>query len=182
MNSKKYISFMIYDNASKLGLPPAVIECMIDVESSRNCYAWRHESHYRWLWNVETQSPFRTLTKAEIRSSKAPADFPSQRGSQDTEWTGQRSSWGLMQVMGSTAREHGFKHNFSQLCNPEQGIQWGCKHLKWLYDRHWEKHGWQGIISSYNQGVPLKNDDGTWANQSYVDKVFNRVNKMDIKL
>src|SRR5260370_34198806 len=42
-------------------------------------------------------------------------------------------SWGLMQVMGQVAREHGFaagEHPFrSELCDPEQGITVGCRGL-----------------------------------------------------
>src|SRR5260370_39591611 len=42
-------------------------------------------------------------------------------------------SWGLMQVMGQVAREHGFaasEHPFlSELCDPEQGITVGCRVL-----------------------------------------------------
>jgi soluble lytic murein transglycosylase-like protein len=36
-------------------------------------------------------------------------------------------SWGLMQVMGQTAREHGFHGRFlSALCDPETGLAIGC--------------------------------------------------------
>jgi Transglycosylase SLT domain len=36
-------------------------------------------------------------------------------------------SWGLMQVMGQTAREHGFRGRFlSALCDPEAGLAIGC--------------------------------------------------------
>jgi len=36
-------------------------------------------------------------------------------------------SWGLMQVMGETAREHGFTGRFlNALCDPEVGISVGC--------------------------------------------------------
>lgn len=40
------------------------------------------------------------------------------------------TSWGLMQVMGQTAREFGFKDAFlSLLCDPECGMEFGCKKL-----------------------------------------------------
>jgi len=36
-------------------------------------------------------------------------------------------SWGLMQVMGQTAREHGFKGKFlNELCDPAVGLSIGC--------------------------------------------------------
>jgi soluble lytic murein transglycosylase-like protein len=43
-------------------------------------------------------------------------------------------SWGLMQVMGQSAREHGFRGRFfTGLCNPEVGLEIGCRVLsdKW---------------------------------------------------
>lgn len=36
-------------------------------------------------------------------------------------------SWGLMQVMGETAREMGFAADYeSELCDPAVGLDWGC--------------------------------------------------------
>src|SRR6266852_2898495 len=40
-------------------------------------------------------------------------------------------SWGLMQVMGKTARENGFQEKFlTSLCSPETGLAIGCRVLK----------------------------------------------------
>jgi len=39
-------------------------------------------------------------------------------------------SWGLMQVMGQVAREHGFDDVFlSELCDPAVGLEFGCRVL-----------------------------------------------------
>ena len=39
-------------------------------------------------------------------------------------------SWGLMQVMGQVAREHGFKGTFlAELCDPAVGLEIGCRVL-----------------------------------------------------
>ena len=44
-------------------------------------------------------------------------------------------SWGLMQVMGQVARESGFDALFlSTLCDPEQGLNVGCKVLRKKFD------------------------------------------------
>ena len=44
------------------------------------------------------------------------------------EATGRATSWGLMQVMGQVAREHGFTGPFQQMCDdPGTGIDIGCK-------------------------------------------------------
>ena len=39
-------------------------------------------------------------------------------------------SWGLMQVMGQVAREHGFSSNsLAELCDPVTGLDVGCRVL-----------------------------------------------------
>lgn len=40
-------------------------------------------------------------------------------------------SWGLMQIMGQSAREQGFQGQFlPELCDPATGIEFGCRLLK----------------------------------------------------
>lgn len=51
-----------------------------------------------------------------------------------TEAYSRSFSWGLMQVMGESARELGFSgSSLAQLCDPAVGLEWGCvklvKHL-----------------------------------------------------
>lgn len=49
------------------------------------------------------------------------------------DWTEARAraiSWGLMQVMGETAREEGFIGPLPSLCDPAVGIERGLVHLK----------------------------------------------------
>jgi soluble lytic murein transglycosylase-like protein len=49
----------------------------------------------------------------------------------DTEEYTRSMSWGLMQVMGETARGVGFTSRFfSQLCDPLTGLEIGCRVLK----------------------------------------------------
>lgn len=45
-------------------------------------------------------------------------------------------SWGLMQLMGQSAREMGFNGKMASLCDPDNGLEWGCKHLKGKLDAH----------------------------------------------
>jgi soluble lytic murein transglycosylase-like protein len=48
----------------------------------------------------------------------------------DTERIARATSWGLMQVMGQTAREFGFADAYlSALCLPSTGLQWGARVL-----------------------------------------------------
>ena len=47
-----------------------------------------------------------------------------------TEAYGRSMSWGLMQVMGQVAREHGFDGAFlPELCDPAIGLEIGCRVL-----------------------------------------------------
>ena len=98
--------------AAAHALDPALVCAVIEQESSWNPYAMRYEPTFfsRYV------APLYTNNK--ITASEAWA-----RG----------FSWGLMQVMGQVAREHGFaasEHPFlSELCDPEQGIAVGCRVL-----------------------------------------------------
>ncbi len=98
--------------AAAHALDPALVCAVIEQESSWNPYAMRYEPTFfsRYV------APLYTNNK--ITASEAWA-----RG----------FSWGLMQVMGHVAREHGFaagEHPFlSELCDPEQGIAVGCRVL-----------------------------------------------------
>ena len=98
--------------AAAHALDAALVCAVIEQESSWNPYAMRYEPTFfsRYV------APLYTNNK--ITASEAWA-----RG----------FSWGLMQVMGQVAREHGFaasEHPFlSELCDPEQGIAVGCRVL-----------------------------------------------------
>jgi soluble lytic murein transglycosylase-like protein len=81
-----------------------------------------------------------------------------------TEAWARAFSWGLMQVMGQTAREHGFDGKFvSELCDPAVGLEIGC-HI--LVHKLAVKHGEVGAaLLAWNGG----------ANASYDDQVLARV-------
>ena len=120
------------------------VECVMAfcmVESSLNEWAYRYEPGYRWV------------TGASISQS---------------ERIGQMISWGIMQVMGGVAREHGFKGAFTQLCEPVEGLRYGMRHLQKFWTRY---QNWPDTIASYNAGSPVR-VDGKYANQQYVDKVL----------
>ena len=166
--------FDIRENARSFNLPPLVVQGIIQVESAGNPFAYRAEPAYRYFFDVDDLAPFRDVSQAEIDQASAPGDFPYYEGlsSQDSEWFGQQISWGPMQIMGAVARERGFCQCFPELCSFDDGVHWGCAHLMWLAERYLEDDGWPGVISAYNQGSPRRNDDGTFCNQAYVDKVL----------
>lgn len=142
--------------------PLAVAICA--QESSFDPDAWRPEPKYRYLWNVRNEVPFRRLTPEEISSEVAPPDFPFLGVSRAQEWWGQQSSWGLMQVMGAVAREHGYRRSFFPgLCKPEVGLEYGCRFLARLLARYDE----QDAVSAYNAGRPTIDN-----NEKYVQPVL----------
>ncbi len=69
----------------------------------------------------------------------------------ETERIGRATSWGLMQVMGETARSIGFQGWFPELCVPAVGLAWGCRYLRRLADRYGAE-GWEVVCRAYNGG------------------------------
>lgn len=165
------IDLLITSTAREHDLPDELVGAIVCTESARIATRWRVEPRYRYLWDVAAARPFRPLTHAEIATEKAPRDFSAIEGSSvDTEWWGQQASWGLMQVMGAVAREHGFGDDFPLLCDPLTGLRWGCKHLAWVAKSYFNRYGWSGVIAAYNAGSPRR-VGGQWVNQHYVDTV-----------
>ena len=88
--------------AARHALPPALVCAIVEQESAWDPYAIRYEPAFRTRY-------------------VAPLGLPS------TEEIARSISWGLMQVMGQVAREHGFDGRFlTALCDPETGLDIGC--------------------------------------------------------
>ena len=137
-----------------LGLPPGLLQAIIEVESGGNPYAIRHEPGYRWLVDISNDRPYRG----------DPMSIPAPRGcSRPTEAIGQQTSWGPMQIMGATARELGFKGWFPELCGPK-GVEIGARYLARLAKRYQGR--WDDAIEAYNAGRA-----GTLQGQAYREKV-----------
>jgi len=132
---------LVQSTAITEGVPWEAVYAICMTESSGNEFATRHEAHYRWVLGDN-------LTAGE--------------------YIGQKTSWGLMQVMGAVAREYGFTDQFPALWDPATGIKYGVKHLKRLYAKHGK---WPQTIAAYNAGTPQL-IDGKFKNQGYVNKVL----------
>jgi hypothetical protein len=156
--------------ATKVGLDPTLIMGQVKVESNGNAWAWNPEPLYHYFWDVRLWRPFRTVTLSETSSMFPPSDFPALAGDHDQEWWGQQSSWGLLQVMGAVAREHGFKGPYlSQLCDPAINLDLGCAYLASLVA--WSKGNVAQALAAYNGGK-AGNLTAPFRNQRYVDKVL----------
>ncbi|MCK9597679.1 MAG: transglycosylase SLT domain-containing protein [Sphaerochaeta sp.] len=138
-------------------IDPVLIRAFIRKESTWRKYAYRVEKGFwttyfagiKRLFVKTPQKDDRWLTYPDIVSA----------------------SYGLMQIMLSTAMERGFRFEFPfELFEPDTNIKWGCAHIKYLYDRY---GSWNDVIAAYNQGNNRKRSNGRYVNQeAYVDIVL----------
>ncbi len=85
-------------------MEPSIVCAIIEQESSWNTWAVRFEPEFERRY-IHPSLPMAPTTEELCLAV----------------------SWGLMQVMGKTAREHGFTGKFlNALCEPEIGISIGC--------------------------------------------------------
>lgn len=160
MNRKNQADFyndVIEDVSCKYEVNPAWVKAICMVESAMDPWASRYESHWSYFYMVN--------------------DFARKTGvTYKTETVQQMTSWGLMQVMGSVAREHGFTEKLPMLCIPKTGLSFGVKHFRKFYDNYMNL---DDAISAYNAGSPRRNDDGFYVNQFYVNKVLENIRNLE---
>ncbi len=142
----------IYDAVFMKEISPKLVAALVSVESSGNTKATRYESHYRYILDADQHAKLNGI-------------------SMDTEIFQQKTSWGLMQIMGGVAREHGFNGPLVDLCDPKTGLYYGVMHLNKFMQKY---DTLEEALSSYNQGGPYTKWDGTFKNQKYVDKIIDR--------
>lgn len=82
-----------------------------------------------------------------------------------TESTARSISWGLLQLMGQCAREHGYTSDLSKLCDPAVGLKWGIIH--WQSKLQLAKGNVSAALLFWNGG----------GNKAYASEVLARVNK-----
>ena len=150
MRREKHVIIAIAETKSKEHqIPFELVLAVIEKESAFNNMTYRYEELWRYHKNIEF---FATKTRVSYNSEKHL----------------QATSWGLMQVMGTVARELGFEGHFTELSDPGVGIEFGCRKLKQLLKKYSTQ---DDAISSYNAGSPRRLPDGTYSNQEYVSKV-----------
>lgn len=94
--------------ALTLNLAPDLVCAVCEQESAWNEWAVRYEPSFlsRYVAPLYTAGKL-SATEAYTRSM----------------------SWGLMQIMGQTARELGFGAPLPSLCDPQLGVKYGCLKL-----------------------------------------------------
>ena len=137
--------------AARHQLPLALVRAIVRVESSEDPNAMRYEPAF-----------FERYVR-----QKGHRVWPG--CSRPTEERLRAFSFGLMQIMGQTAREVGFQGAFlTALLDPATNLDWGCRYLVTLYQRHSDS---EAVAAAYNAGSARKGPDGRWRNQEYVDKI-----------
>ena len=137
---------MVRTSAAKYGLDPALVAALVDQESNWNPWAVRYEPAFfdHYIRPLLTNGTIKTMTEATCRAT----------------------SWGLCQVMGQVAREHGFAGRFlSELCDTDKGLDIGCQVLKLKLD---------AAGGDTHNGLSLYNGGG---DPNYADEVLARVSK-----
>lgn len=156
------IGSLVETFAARYGIPPALLAAIVHVESGGDTWACRHEPGYKWLWDVRENRPYR----GDRRMIPAPRFVSS-----ETELWQQEASWGLLQVMGATARELGYRGRYiAKLNDPEFGMEFGCRFLQSLQAR-FGNQGWEAVVVAYNAGSPRRAASGAWVNQQYADRI-----------
>ena len=131
-------------HASKYGLDVAMVCAVCEQESDWNPWAVRYEPAFyeRYIFAMSS------LTATEMRS--------------------RAMSWGLMQIMGQTAREFGYEGTFlSELCDPDMGVDVACRKLQKCFEAHGADEN--GLLA-YNGG----------GNPDYGKQVLARVAKYQV--
>lgn len=147
------VSAAISASATRFGVDAYFLAAIVMQESGGNTWAMRYEPAYSYLWDVETQKPF--------RGSMNPATFPAPDFvSGQTEWIAQKTSFGCCQVMGAVAREMCFPGKFlTELCDPVTGIEYGARLIAKIMHLSTDLND---VASAYNAGHITPNNLETY--------------------
>ena len=174
--------------ATASGLELELLAAVVEQESAGEPAAWNPEPKYRYFWNVRTGAPFRGVSALELGAQFPPRDFPSLAGDPDNEWWGQQASWGLMQIMGAVAREHGYRGKYLPgLVDPAVNLLIGAAHLaanvRWASAlagglEQKEARVTRAALAAYNGGRGGNAPGGALRNGEYADHVLARYRRI----
>lgn len=130
---------LIRETSRTHGLDPFTVAAVVSRESEGNPWVMRREPDYPYLFDREARQAVR---RKDVNSQTFPGG--------PVEMLGQTQSWGLMQVMGATARQMGHEGPFSSLLDPATNLEIGCRLLAHLQARWGEFDG----LAAYHAGNP----------------------------
>ncbi len=146
---------LVRDTAKKFEIEPEMLDAIVTKESTYDPYAMQYEPDFIWL---STPSKFAAANKTSV-------EF-------ETEL--QKTSLGLCQIMGGTARDAGHKGHLVRLFEPKANLTISCQHIRRLQKRYSKL---EDIISAYNAGS-VRMKDNQYSNQDYVDSVLDWMRKL----
>lgn len=142
--------------AEKNALEPIWVKACVLTESDGETYSTRFEPGFTYLYH--------------------PRNFADKlRITMETEEVHQKTSWGLMHVMGAVAREHGFTAHIPALSSPDLGLLYGCMHLSKFYKKYGDIFD---AIAAYNAGAARRTNGTLYVNQKHVDRFTVHLNKL----
>jgi hypothetical protein len=139
---EKYIEDAVATMAASYQLPLVVVRAMTI-----------HES----IGGIAVAMRFEPDFYNNYLKGKTPNFRPHKACSWETERIGRATSWGLMQIMGETARCTGFQGWFPELCQPLAGLEWACRYLRRLVDHYLADSDWPTVMRAYNGGPGNRN-------------------------
>lgn len=169
---KSDLILLAIDEAKKALLDPFLIQAIITAESNWDPSTIRCEINVLPV----VDAILKAVPLDVFRYTISPRDFANQNGiSLNTEITLQKSSFGLMQLMGHNFREFGYAGLLTKTFDPEINLMFGCKFFKARCDKY---EVIDDKVASYNAGTPKKTVDGKYTNQDYVNKVVGLYNRL----
>ncbi len=133
------------------GLEPSLVGAFVAVESGGVADRTRYEKN--WGFYHHPTSVF----AADLGITE------------QTEMVAQAHSYGLLQIMGATARDMGYTSFLHGLCRPVIGLEFGCRFIAKKKEQY---PVLSDLVASYNAGTPRRGDDGRYRNQEYIDLVL----------
>jgi soluble lytic murein transglycosylase-like protein len=156
MISESALITMIRACAKMMQVNPDLAVAIAQNETDLDTTKCRYEPAWNYLVNVD-----RFAQKLGITSR--------------TEEMLQKFSWGIMQVMGSVLRELGYNGPLNESGELNLAMYYGCKKLSLLSKKYPQEND---VISAYNAGTPIKDSDGKYRNQEYVNNVLENLKKL----
>lgn len=157
IQNREQIKVAVLSAAAKYDVSPQLISAVILQESNGNQFAQRYE-HAFFLRYIDTR-----------RREELLGYVPTASPTLDTEKRNRAFSWGLMQVMGQTAREMGFGLNdLARLVDIQTNIDLGTQIL--ARNMRAAKSDIRAALLRYNGG----------ANVKYPDEVAARISSGEV--
>lgn len=150
---------LIEKNAKRHDLDPQLVACVVLQESGGETAAVRYEPAF-----------YERYVEGKTRSTLI-GHVPKNLPNLTTERVLRATSWGLMQVMGQTAREHGYAEDWLSMMavKPSHGLRVGCAFLAWCFA---QKGGnTEQALLRYNGG----------GNKDYAKEVLSRLKAGEFK-